>query len=526
MKLTSYRLDPGRQSYKWWVLGNIMLGTFMAVLDSTIVNVGLPKIMATFGVSISKIQWIITAYLLAIAVVLPAAAWLADRYGYKRLYFIGLFGFTAGSFLCGTAWNEDVLIASRIIQGIGGGLIQPLGLAIITREFPPRQRGLALGFWAISSAASISFGPLIGGWLVDTFSWHLIFDVNVPLGIIGLAATIVIQREYRNPNVGRFDRAGFISAVIFLPLTLFALTEANAPTNAEGWNAPYILACLAAAFVAFVFFVVTELTVEEPLLDLKLLGDRNFGITMAVLFIFSIGMFGSTFLLPLYLQNAMDYSALQAGAVFLPVGIIQGAVSPVSGWLSNKVNAKLLIAGGFLLLAYSFWLNGHFTALTPRHHILFALYIRGFAMGMLFSVLNTVSLIRIPKAKMAQASGISNTVRQLAGSLSVAILTTLLTSRQLFNENRYGQVIDPDSPVYVQTVRNLTGYARQHGEKGMHTPAQQAQAILDRHIEREAYIQAIDDDFLLSAFITGICVAPVLWPRVHDKDARKGLEKA
>ncbi|MCL4540549.1 MAG: MFS transporter, partial [Bacteroidetes bacterium] len=172
--------------YKWLVLGNVMIGTFMAVLDSTIVNVGLPKIMATFGVTIDKIEWVMTAYLLVLAVMLPTSGWVADHFGYKRTYGFALFVFTLGSFLCGMAWNENTLIAFRIIQGAGAGFLMPVGMAIVTREFPPERRGIALGFWSIAAAASVSFGPLIGGYLIDNFSWHTIFYVNVPVGIIGI----------------------------------------------------------------------------------------------------------------------------------------------------------------------------------------------------------------------------------------------------------------------------------------------------------------------------------------------------
>src|SRR5664279_3048679 len=173
---------PQHNFYKWFVLANVMLGTFMAVLDSTIVNVGLPKIMSSFGVGLDKIEWVLTAYMLSMAVMLPTSGWLADRFGYKRVYFFGLFLFTLGSLLCGMSPNEDVLIFSRVIQGLGAGCLMPVGMAIITREFPPEQRGIALGLWSIASAASVSFGPLIGGYLVNQYSWPLIFDVNVPVG--------------------------------------------------------------------------------------------------------------------------------------------------------------------------------------------------------------------------------------------------------------------------------------------------------------------------------------------------------
>jgi len=493
---------PRKINYKWWLLGNIMVGTFMAVLDSTIVNVALPKIMTSFGVGIDKIEWVSTAYMLAMAVMLPTAGWMADKFGYKRLYFLGMLFFTLGSLLCGMSGNEDMLIIARVIQGFGAGTIQPLGMAIISREFPPQQRGVALGFWAIAAAASISFGPLIGGYLVDNFNWALIFDVNVPVGIIGMVATIIIQTEYKNKRIRKFDIVGFISATIFLPVLLYALSQGNAETNSEGWSAPYILLCFAISLIGMTVFITQELTVKEPLLDLRLLTNRNFGICSLIMLMFSIGMFGSTFLLPLYLQNSLGYTALQAGAVFLPVGIIQGIMSPTSGFLTTKVNPKWILLTGIAMLAFSFYINSSFSFLTERGYIMFGLYIRGFAMGIIFTPLSTISLSQISKDKMAQASGVSNTIRQIGGSLGVAILTTVLTSRVTYHNELYSEALNPNAPAYQQVQSGLQHFAQKQIDSSPSIAGQQGKALLISHIGKQAYIQGVDDDFLLVAVLT------------------------
>jgi MFS transporter, DHA2 family, multidrug resistance protein len=451
---------PKHLSYKWFLLANVMLGTFMAVLDATIVNVGLPKIMASFGVGLDKIEWVITAYMLSMAVALPTSGWLADKFGYKRLYFIGLFLFTLGSMLCGRSSDENMLIISRVIQGLGAGTIQPLGMAIISREFPPHQRGIALGFWGISAAASVSFGPLIGGFLIDRFSWPLIFDVNIPIGIIAMLFTIIIQGEYKNRMARKFDLVGFISVTIFLPLTLYTLSQGNAATNSAGWHAPFILAGAAIALIALAVFITTELTVAEPLLDLRLLLNHNFGIANIILVVFSLGMFGSTFLLPMYLQNSLGYTALQAGSVFLPVGIIQGMTAPVSGRISDRISPKLPMFAGVILFALSFYLNSNLSWLTELRFIMLSLYLRGFAMGLMFTALTTVSLSEIPREKMAQASAITNSIRQLGGSLGVAILATLLTTRVTYHAQAFGASIKPGSEVYRQTITRMKYYVQ------------------------------------------------------------------
>ena len=501
---------PRHPSYKWFVLANIMLGTFMAVLDSTIVNVGLPKIMASFGVGIDKIEWVVTAYMLAMAVMLPTSGWLADKFGYKRLYFLGVMMFTLGSFLCGISTDENALILARIIQGLGAGTIQPLGMAIITREFPPHQRGVALGFWAIAAAASVSFGPLIGGYLVDNFSWQLIFDVNIPFGIAAMVFTILIQKEFINPRIGKFDVIGFVSVVIFLPVLLYALSEGSAASNSAGWGAPYILFCFAISLVSLAVFITHELTTDNPLIDLRLLKDYNFGMSNLIMLIFSLGMFGSTFLLPLYLQNSMGYTAVQAGSVFLPVGIIQGIMSPISGKIADKFNPKTPMILGVAVLGFSFFLNSQMSYLTEHDFVMTSLYLRGFAMGIIFTPLSTLALLTIPRDKMAQASGISNTVRQLGGSLGVAIFTTLLTTRINYHMQMFGSAIQTGSQEFKNVATNLSYFAQQHMGSDVATAAQQSKYMIMQHVSKQAYISGINDDFLIAAIITIISILPVI----------------
>ncbi len=514
---------PSNESYRWWLLANVMIGTFMAVLDATIVNVGLPKIMASFGVGLDKIEWVVTAYMLAMAVMLPTSGWLADRFGYKRIYFWGLLLFTFGSFLCGKSGDENMLIVARVIQGLGAGAIQPIGMAIITREFPPNQRGIALGFWSIAAAASVSFGPLMGGFLVDNFNWQLIFDINVPIGVVGMLATIIIQREYKSNRTRSFDLTGFISVSIFLPLVLYALAEGNAATNSQGWSAPYILMCFGISAIALVVFIAAEFTAKEPLIDLRLLSNYNFGMANAIMLIFSLGMFGSTFLLPLYLQNSLGYTALQAGAVFLPVGIIQGIMAPISGRLADKINPKIPTMIGVILLAVSFFLNSSLSFLTERHAVMLALYIRGLGMGLVFTPLSTVSLKEIPREKMAQASGIFNVIRQLGGSFGVAVLATILSSRFSYHSEMYGQAVDKYSPVFQQ-VNTRMNYMVEHDAGYSPASARQLGGVMiSSQVTKEAYIQAIDDDFLIAGFVTLIGGIPIVLLRTKKKKLKNPI---
>ena len=376
-----------RQSnaYKWWILGMIMLGTFMAVLDVTVVNVGLPAIMSAFGIGISTAEWVITAYMITMTVMLPSAGWFADRFGNKRIYILGLALFTLGSWLCGKAPGDLFLIGARALQGVGSG---------------------------------------------------------------------IIQKEWKSPARHPFDWRGFVAIALFMPLAIYALARGNSPTNHDGWASPTVIGCFAVAAVALAYFVRTELRSPAPLLQLRLLGERNFGVSMAVLTLFSIGMLGGTYLLPLYMQRGLGYTALMAGSVFLPVGLIQGVLSAVSGYLTRYVKPLLLAAAGILLLATSFWLASRFTLHTTHRHILFVLYIRGLGMGLTFAPLNFFSLRNLTQHDMAAAAGISNSIKQLAGSVGIAILTAVYSARTAFHAAH--ETVSA-SQTYVEGVTDALG---------------------------------------------------------------------
>jgi DHA2 family multidrug resistance protein len=521
IQLSNIHLHP---SYKWFVLANVMFGTFMAVLDATIVNVGLSKMTAAFGTSVDKIEWVLTAYMLVFAVVLPSSGWVADHFGYKKTYFLGMFLFTLGSLLCSFSWDENALIAFRVIQGAGAGFIMPVGMAIITREFPAEQRGMALGFWGIASAASVSLGPMIGGYLIDNFSWHAIFDVNVPVGILGLVVTIIIQREYKTEHTRKFDLIGFLSMSVFLTSLLLALSDGNASWNTGGWTSNFILSCFAVSIIGFVIFIITELNVEHPIVELRLMKDLNFTIGNIMLFIFGMGLFGSTFLLPLYLQNSLDYTAFQAGIVFFPIGIIQAIISPIAGWMTDKVNPKIPSLIGITLTALSLYLYSFFSLTTEHSQIMLPLYLRGFGMGLIFIPLTTISLLDIPREKMAQASGLLNTIRQIGGSFGVALLGSLLTRRVIFHTQAYGQVVNTSSSTYQNIFYNLQHFVQHSVGGATNEVTARAHALIVQNLSNQAFIQGINDDFLVGAIITITLIVPVIFLKVGKKKKGEKIE--
>jgi DHA2 family multidrug resistance protein len=306
-----------------------------------------------------------------------------------------------------------------------------------------------------------------------------------------------------------------------LPILLFALTEGNAITNAEGWKAPYILACFAISIIAFAIFITTEFIVDNPLIDLRLLGNLNFGISSLIMFLFGIGMFGSTFLLPLFLQTSLGYTALQSGSVFLPVGIIQGLVAPISGYVSGKINSKIPIILGILMMSFSFYLNAHLSFLTEHSAIMLPLYIRGFGMGIIYSALLAVSLVDIPREKMAQASGINNVVRQLGASFGVAILATVLTTRVNYHSQMYGETLQYNSPVYQSATKNISESIVRDAGSSNSAAKKISQIMIVSNVNKQGFIEGINDDFLLAAFVTLIGGIPVIFLRVRKKNKVK-----
>ncbi|HMK38842.1 MAG TPA: DHA2 family efflux MFS transporter permease subunit, partial [Bacteroidota bacterium] len=452
---------------------------------------------------------------------------VADHFGYKRTYMLSLLLFTIGSFLCGIAWDENALIVFRIVQGAGAGFMMPVGMAIVTREFPPHRRGIALGFWSIAAAASVSLGPLAGGYLIDHFSWHMIFDVNVPVGLLGVFATYVIQREYKTEHIRSFDFGGFISMTLFLTSLLLALSNGNSAWNTGGWSSPFITGCFIIAGISFTAFFIIESLVEHPIIDLSLLRNFNFGMTNIVLFIFGLGMFGSTFLLPLYLQNSLGYTAFQAGLVFLPTGILQGLLSPVAGVLADRGHAKLPAVIGIVLLALSLYLNYFLSIFSEQMQIMIPLYIRGVAMGLVFTPLSSLALSEIPRHKMAQASGLFNVIRQVGGSFGVALLGAMLTRRMIFHMAAYGQAADQFSAPFRSAVARAQMFAQHAAGGSTAFSAARARALVFANLSDQAFVAAIADDFLIAAAITALCLIPILFLRVHrrqKRDAAPALE--
>lgn len=490
----------------------------MVILDASIVNVALPKIMAAFGIPIDTAEWVLNGYLIAFSVMLPASAWFADRFGYKKIYIVSLFIFTMGSFLCAIAWNESVLIFFRVVQGMGGGFLMPVGMAIVLREFPAKQRGTALGFWSVAAAGSVSLGPLVGGYLVDRFEWSSIFYVNVPVGILGIIATWVILRSYQTQKARRFDIVGFISMTAFMVSLLLALADGNADWNTGGWTSTFILTNFAISFVGLVVFLITEFNVKHPLIELRLFKSFNYTMSNIVRFIFGLSVFGSIFLLPLYLQTSLGYTPYQAGAIYLPMGIIQGIAGPISGILTDRINPKLIALAGIILLGWSWYLNGFLSLYSMHSQIMLPIYLRGLGMGLMFTPLTALGLKDIKTKDMGQASGLFNVVRQVGGSFGVAIIGAILTERTHFHTAIDGQAVSSHSPIYAHILNGIKTFATYRVAAPLTMELQRAKALIVSNVTRQAIVQATDDTFLFAFAVMMLCIIPILFLKRDKKE--------
>lgn len=502
---------PENPAYKWCVLFTVMLGTFMVVLDGTIVNIAIPTIMASFGVTLSEVVWVSTAYLIALSVLLAVAGWMAVYLGAKRIYMCALLVFTASSYLCGIAWNLHSLIFFRVLQGIGGGILIPIGMTMFSVEFPKEKRAVAFGFYSIAIAAAISLGPSMGGYILEKLKWGWIFFINVPVGIINWLGSWAIVKASERKKIETFDFWGLATFTAFVVALLVGISSGNAAWNAEGWSSQFTLTSFVISGTAFLLFLVVELNIKEPIIDLSVFKNRNFFLGNIVLFIFSFTLFGSSFLLPLYLQNGLRYSKIQIGLILLPIGLMQGLIGPMTGWLSKIVSPRTLVMVGIFCLAISYYFNSKFSLYTSETTMLWLFIFRGIACALMFAPVVALTLGTIPEEKMAQATGLFTVQRQIGAALGVAVFETIFANREIFHEAMYGVAIHQNSPIYQQVSTNLELAARTNLGSGNWEAVTQAKQSILSMIHTEVFIQAINDNILIAGVITFFSCIPLFF---------------
>ena len=406
------------ENKKWWTLAAVAVGLFMIMLDNTVVNVALPSIQDSLGLSLSELEWVVTGYALTFAAFMLTGGKLADLLGRRRVFVAGLVVFTAASLACGLAGSADVLIGARVVQGIGAALMNPATLSIITATFPPRQRGTAIGIWAGVSALALAIGPLVGGHLSEHADWSWIFFVNIPVGIVAVVAAFVFIDESRDTSKEqRPDVPGLVTSGV----GLFALTYGLIEANSYGWGSTRILAAFGLAALSLAAFVSLELRQRRPMLDLKLFRNPTFsGANVSMLFV-ALAMFGVFFYVSLYVQQILGFSPVEAGASFLPATILIAALAPQIGRLVDRIGSRWLTGGGMTLLALSLLVFSRLGTGSSYWDILPGLVLMGIGMALTMTPTTAAAMSSVPRDQAGVGSAVLNSMRQVGGSLGIAI---------------------------------------------------------------------------------------------------------
>jgi EmrB/QacA subfamily drug resistance transporter len=411
-----------------WVVPLVVLiaGSFMSVLDTSIVNVAISRIQNEFGATTDEVQWVVNGYTLTLGVVVPLSSWLSDRFGLSRLYIVSLLGFAGGSALCGLAGSLNTLVACRIVQAIAGGILPVITLSILYRIVPPKKIGTAMGLYGLGVIFAPGIGPSLGGYLVEYVNWRLIFYINVPIGILGAIAAVMLLPRLPAGHAGRFDALGFVTVATGLFTLLLALSEGQT----WGWSSYKILILLTVSGFSLALFVVVELEVAEPLMDLRVFRSWPFTNSLLLISVLSIGLFAVLFYIPLLLQQAMMLEPFPAGLVLLPQALVMAVLMPIAGRLYDRIGPRWLAVSGLFIVALGTYNMRHITLDTSRGHIIWLLVFRAVGLGLCMMPIFTAGISSVPLALVNQASAFNNVVRQTSAALGVAAFTALLTRQE------------------------------------------------------------------------------------------------
>ena len=411
---------------RWWTLAAVSFGLFMIMLDNTVVNVALPSIRDDLGISISELEWVVNAYALTFGVLLLSGGKLADMLGRRAVFIAGLVIFTGASVWCGLADGAASLIAARTVQGVGAALMNPATLSIITATFPSCQRGTAIGIWAGVSALALAVGPLVGGLLTEHAGWNWIFFINLPVGVIGvLAARAFIDETRDTSHEQHLDLPGLVASGV----GLFALTYALIETNSHAWGSTRIVTLLAIAAVALGSFVVIELRQRLPILDLSLFRNPSFSGANATMALVGFAMFGVFFYNSLFLQNILGYSAVETGAAFLPMTVLVMVVAPIAGKAADHLGPRWLMGAGMALLAASLLSFATLDVRSSIGNLLPGLLVAGLGMAITMAPTTAAAMSSVPVDQAGVGSAVINSMRQVGGSLGVAVMGTLMATQ-------------------------------------------------------------------------------------------------
>jgi DHA2 family multidrug resistance protein len=500
---------PGGEEmrYKWRVLWTVVIGLFTVILDATVINVALKTLQVQFGVSTDQAQWVISLYTLVLGIATPLSGYLGDRFGIKRVYLTGLGLFALGSLLSGLAASQTslpLLIVTRGIQGLGGGIALPLGMAMLFRAFPPGQRGAAFGVFGIVMVFAPALGPLVGGFLVDHNLLPWIFLVNIPVAAVGLTIGTLFLREKGGSKAVRPDVPGMFFSALGFGAILYAASTAGGQNT--GWGSPQVITTLAIGIAALCIFTVVELRTADPLMDLRLFGIPSFALANIANLVGTIALFGAEFLLPLYLQILRGETAFQAGLLLLPMAATSAIVSPIAGRLSDRIGPRIPIVVGFLLIAFNTYQLAHIELNTSYWLIILIVALRGIAVGLIIQNSQVAALLDVPIRRINRATPLVQATRQTMQSIGVAVLATILTS---------ALTIAVPSAIANGGTPNLATLP----------PAARAAAVQAFHAFQNQYITGLEHaylaTFVIAVVTTILAVFLPGWPAKYDPNARR-----
>lgn len=497
----------------WLIAAVVSIATFMEVLDISIANVSLRHIAGSLAAGIDESTWILTSYLISNAVVLPIAGWLASVIGRKRFYMLSVALFTVSSGLCALAPSLSWLIFFRVLQGVGGGGLAPSEQSILADTFPPQQRGLAFSVYGVAVVVAPTLGPTLGGWITDTFSWHWIFLINLPMGLLSLALVQmlvvepkVLENERRQRLAGglKVDYIGFALVALWLGCLEVVLDRGQ---QADWFASSFITTFAAISLLSLLLLVPWELSRKTPIVDVRLLYTHQLGLACLVMLAVGAILFSSTELLPQMLQANFGYTATLSGLALMPAGLLMLAMMPLAGFLSGRIPARYLIAGGAAVVALAMW---HLTSLSGEADFSFFVWARIYqmiALPFLFLPVTTASYAGLPPDKTGEAASFINVARNLGGSIGISLATTLLAQREQFNHSRLAEHVTPTNPAYQDAVRAVGQDLVARGAAPAGTE-QGALAVIARTIAEQASLLSYMEVFWALALVA-LAMIPV-----------------
>lgn len=484
---------------KWLITVTVMLPTLIEIMDMTAVNVALGHIRGSLSAGIDESTWAITSYLVSNAVIIPLSGWLSRFFGRKRYLIISVTLFTVSSFLCGSAWSLNSLIFFRVLQGIGGGALQPISQAILFETFLPKQRGMAMAIFGIGIMFGPIMGPLLGGLITDNWSWHWVFFINIPIGIVSILMTLffIFDPPYMKRMKMKIDYWG----LVFLTVGVGCLQTVLDKGQREEWlSSSFIVWLSIISAVSIILFVIRELFVEHPIVNLKTLKDISFSTGCLVMFCTFFNLFGSIVLQPIYVQTLMGYTATLAGLVLAPGGVASMLTMPIVGKLITKINPKGILVFGIIICAYSTHLMSKFNLSADFYSIALPRMILGIGMGLTVIPLMTLAFSTIKKEEMANATAIYNFLRNLGGSFGVAFVTTMISRRAQFHQSHLVEHLTPFDTSYQIATQQSAQILEFRGFESFLSQYGGLNAVY-KELLRQASMLSFNDTFHLTSII-------------------------